>query len=144
MPNRKLRDIVRTQQIFTASPDTSVREATRRMAAASIGSMLVVDDSGRLTGIFTERDALIRVLAAGIDPDSTPLAAVMTAGPQVARAEQTLSVALHMMYEGGYRHVPVMENGRPIGVVSARNALGLELVQFEKELQQRDEIAEIL
>ena len=49
-----------------------------------------------------------------------------------------------MMFEGGFRHVPVVEDGRPIGMVSARNALGLEIRQFEKELEDRDHIAEIL
>ena len=79
-----------------------------------------------------------------IDPDSTPLSAVMTVKLQTATPDKPLAHALHMMFEGGFRHVPVVENGKPVGMVSARNALGLEIHQFEKELKDRDHIAEIL
>ncbi|MBP8134345.1 MAG: CBS domain-containing protein, partial [Zoogloea sp.] len=101
-------------------------------------------DKGLLTGLFTERDVLNRVVAKGLDPDKTPLSAVMTEKQLTATADKPLSHALHMMFEGGFRHVPVVENGKPVGMVSARNALGLEICQFEKELKERDHIAEIL
>ena len=68
----------------------------------------------------------------------------MTAELQTASPDKPLAHALHMMFEGGFRHVPVVEDGRPVGMVSARNALGLEIQQFEKELEDRDHIAEIL
>jgi CBS domain-containing protein len=68
----------------------------------------------------------------------------MTDKLQTATPDKTLGHALHLMFEGGFRHVPVVEDGRPVGMVSARNALGLEILQFEKELKERDHIAEIL
>ena len=144
MPNRTLRQVVEGQTVVSALADTTVRAAAITMAKHKIGAILVVDDQGRLAGLFTERDVLNRVVAQGLDPDSTRLSAVMTADLQTASPDKPLAHALHMMFEGGFRHVPVVEDGRPVGMVSARNALGLEIQQFEKELADRDHIAEIL
>ena len=144
MPNRTLRQVVQGQTVVSAPADTTVRAAAITMARHKIGAILVVDDQGRLAGLFTERDVLNRVVAQGLDPDSTQLSTVMTADLQTASPDKPLAHALHMMFEGGFRHVPVVEDGRPVGMVSARNALGLEIQQFEKELEDRDHIAEIL
>lgn len=143
MPTRKIRDVITDQTILTTPGDLSVREATRRMAATRVGSIMITDD-GKLTGIFTERDALVRVIAAGLDPETTTLGQVMTADPITASPEIPLGHALHMMYEGGFRHVPVVEDGRPVGMISARDALGLEIVAFEGELKRRETITELL
>ena len=144
MPNRTLRQIVAGQTVVTARADTSVRTAAVTMATHKVGAMLVVDPGGALSGLFTERDVLNRVVARSLDPDTTPLSAVMTTNLQTASPDKPLAHALHLMFEGGFRHVPVVEDGKPIGMVSARNALGLEICQFEKELKDRDHIAEIL
>ena len=144
MPNRTLRQVITGQTLVTARRDTSVRAAAVAMAEQSVGAILVVDDSGRLIGLFTERDALNRVVARGLAPEQTPLAAVMTDTLQTATPDKTLGHALHLMFEGGFRHLPVVEDGRPVGMVSARNALGLEILQFERERQERDHLAEIL
>ena len=144
MPNRTLRQVITGQTLVTARRDTSVRAAAVAMAEQSVGAILVVDDSGRLIGLFTERDALNRVVARGLDPEQTTLAAVMTDKLQTATPDKTLGHALHLMFEGGFRHLPVVEDGRPVGMVSARNALGLEILQFERERQERDHLAEIL
>ena len=144
MPNRTLRQVIEGQTVVSAPASTTVRSAAITMSEHRIGAILVVDGEGQLTGLFTERDVLNRVVAQGLDPDSTRLTAVMTADLQTASPDKPLAHALHMMFEGGFRHVPVVEDGRPIGMVSARNALGLEIRQFEKELEDRDHIAEIL
>lgn len=144
MPNRTLRQVITGQTLVTARRDTSVRAAAVAMAEQSVGAILVVDDSGRLIGLFTERDALNRVVARGLAPEQTPLAAVMTDKLQTATPDKPLGHALHLMFEGGFRHLPVVEDGRPVGMVSARNALGLEILQFERERQERDHLAEIL
>ncbi|WP_374267034.1 cyclic nucleotide-binding/CBS domain-containing protein [Zoogloea sp.] len=144
MPNRTLRQIVAGQTVVTARADTSVRTAAVTMATHKVGAILVVDPGGVLSGLFTERDVLNRVVARSLDPDTTPLSAVMTTNLQTASPDKPLAHALHLMFEGGFRHVPVVEDGKPIGMVSARNALGLEIHQFEQELVERDHIAEIL
>jgi len=82
------------------------------------------------------------VLARGIDPDRMLIAEVMTSKVMTISPDRPLGHALHMMFEGGFRHVPVVEEGRAVGIVSARDALGAELVEFEGELRYRDEIAE--
>ena len=143
MPTRRIREVIEHQPILTTSGDISVREATQRMTEAHVASIMVTEQ-GHLVGIFTERDALRRVLAAGRDPARTRLADVMTHGPQTVAPDMPLGHALHMMHEGGFRHVPVVVDGRPVGMISARDALGLEMVAFERELRQRDVISELL
>ena len=143
MPTRKIREVIKNQSILTAPADLSVREAARRMAAAKVGAIMITDD-GKLAGIFTERDCLVRILASGLDPEKTSLSQVMTAKVITATPDIPLGHALHIMYEGGFRHVPIVEDGRPVGMVSARDALGPELVAFEGELQQRETITELL
>lgn len=143
MPTRKIQEVIQGQRPLTADARTSVRDASRQMAAAKVGAIMIVE-GGRLSGIFTERDALVRVLAAGLDADITPLAAVMTHSPQTITPERPLGHAMHLMYEGGFRHVPVVVDGVPVGMVSARDALGLEILAFEEELEQRQTITELL
>ncbi len=143
MPNRSIREIIAHQKILSAPETMTVREAAIRMAEAKVGAMLILDH-GKLTGIFTERDILNRVVAKRLDPDATPLSQVMTADPRTISADKPLAHALVMMDEGGYRHVPVMDNGQPVGMVSARDALGAELIEFENELQRREHLTEIM
>ena len=143
MPHRTIRDLIGSQTILTASAETSVSEAAGLMKRTNVGAIMVVE-GGRLVGIFTERDALFRVIAEGREPHATRIAEVMTRNPQTIDPDKPLGHALHMMYEGGFRHVPVVENGRLLGMVSARDALGPELDAFESELVQREHIKEIL
>jgi CBS domain-containing protein len=143
MPNRKISDVIRNQKILCADAALSVRDAASRMAAERVGSLLIVAH-GRLAGIFTERDLLNRVVAPGLDPEQTRLAEVMTRDPQTIAPDRPVSHALHMMYEGGFRHMPVVEDGKPLGMISIRDALGAELTEFESELQRRDTLTEIM
>ena len=143
MPQRSIQNIIAGRQLVTAPPDMTVTEAAKVMSKAKIGAILVIDN-GALAGIFTERDALNRVLAKGIDPTTTLLSAVMTAKPTTVSPSLPLGHALHIMYDGGFRHVPVVDKGRPVGMVSARDALGDEQCNFERELLQREDINEIL
>jgi CBS domain-containing protein len=144
MPQRPVRSLVAKQTVLTAAAETTVAEAARLMKQRQLGAVMIVRDDGGLLGIFTERDALFRVLAEGRDPKATSLAEVMTARPQTIAPDKPFGHALLMMYEGGFRHVPVVELGKPIGMVSARDALGPELQEFESEVQRRTRIGEIL
>jgi CBS domain-containing protein len=105
---------------------------------------LPVCAGSRLVGVFTERDALFRVIGQDRDPRTTQLSDVMTCDPQTIGTDKPLGHALHMMYEGGFRHVPVIADGRPVGMISARDALGPELREFVDEMDQREHIAEVL
>jgi len=143
MPKRSIRTIIENQQILTAPSTTTVSDAARLMRDQKTGALMVCDRK-RLVGMFTERDALFRVTAEQGDPKTTLLADVMTANPQTIGPDKPLGHALHMMYEGGFRYVPVIENGHPIGMVSAHDALGPELKEFVAEMDERENIAEIL
>jgi CBS domain-containing protein len=143
MSHRPIRSIIQDQNVLFAEGTTTVTQAAHLMKAHRIGALLVCE-AGRLVGVFTERDALFRVMAEDRDPLTTRLAEVMTAHPQTISPDKPLGHALHMMYEGRFRHVPVVENGRPVGIVSARDALGPELKSFMAEMDEREHIAEIL
>jgi CBS domain-containing protein len=143
MPHRYVRSIIENQTLLTASPETTVTEAAGLMKRGKVGALMVVE-RGRLAGIFTERDALFRVIAEGRNPQATRLADVMTRDCQTIAPDKPLGHALHMMYEGGFRHMPVVDNGTLLGMISARDALGPELQEFESELVKREHIREIL
>lgn len=139
MSIRSIRSIVAGQTPISATQDTTVVEAARTMKEANIGALLVLDSS-RLIGIFTERDALFRVLAAGRDPITTRLADVMTAQPQTIGPDEPFVHALRIMYESKFRHLPVVEFGRPLGMVSVRDALDDDLYALRVDLAQRQEM----
>ena len=146
MPQRPIRSVIerKTKGMVLAPAATTVSHAAQMMQKANLGALMVVDADGKLTGIFTERDALFRVLAPGRDPTKTKLAQVMTKNPRTVAPEKPFGYALHMMYESGFRHVPVVEKGRPVGMVTARDALGPELKEFESDIELREHIGEIL
>lgn len=143
MPHRIVRDVIAAREAYTTSSHTTVAEAARLMKEHDIGALMIVD-GGKLVGIFTERDALFRVVAADKDPKSTRVGTAMTRKPRTVAPDRPLGHALHIMYDGGFRHVPVVERGHPVGMVTARDALGPELAQFQDELGDREHIGEIL
>ena len=143
MPERPIREVIGNQEPLTASADITVDAAARLMKRHRVGALLVIDD-GRLAGIFTERDALFRVMAEGRDPAKTRIAEVMTVNPRTISPDRPFGHALHLMYEGEFRHVPVVEDGRALGMVSARDALEPDLRQFIADLETRTHIGEIL
>jgi CBS domain-containing protein len=143
MSQRTIRTIIEEQEPITAPATMTVSEAARLMRERRVGAIMVVEE-GTLAGIFTERDALIRVLAEGRDVQTTRLADVMTRNPKTIHPDRSFAEALQMMYGGSFRHVPVVEDGRPVGMVSARDALGPELEAFVYEMLRQEQIGEIL
>lgn len=142
MPKRIISNIIAGRPLVSGTTDMTVRAACRLMAEKKIGALLLVDNN-RIAGIFTERDALNKVLAGGLDPDSTPVSLVMVKDPQTIRADKPLGYALQFMADGGFRHVPVIDDdGTPLGMVSARDALGNDMVQLERDLKFREHLEE--
>jgi CBS domain-containing protein len=139
MFSQRVRSVMEKKKLVTAAPETSIDEAAKLMAKRNVGALMIVKD-GRLTGIFTERDALFRVMAKGLDTQTTTLADVMTDAPRTVDPGKTFGYALLIMHENGFRHLPVVENGTPIGIVSARNALDPDLEEFVAEAQRRKHI----
>jgi len=140
MTTRTISQIIQGRPLIFATRDMSVREACCLMTENRIGALLILE-RGKIAGIFTERDALNKILSAGLDPDKTMLAEVMVSDPQTIRADKPLAYALYMMAEGGFRHVPVVDSvGAPVGMVSARDALGQEMVDLEREIRHLKEL----
>jgi len=139
MFGQSIRSVMEKKKLVTAAPQTAVLKASQLMAKRKVGAVLVVDN-GRLIGIFTERDALFRVMAKRLDPQTTTLAQVMTKSPVTVDPEKTFGYALIVMHDNGFRHLPVIENRKLIGIVSARNALDPELEEFVSESRRREQI----
>ncbi|MBS0326599.1 MAG: CBS domain-containing protein [Proteobacteria bacterium] len=137
MPIRSLRSIVSGQTLVTVSGATTVADAARTMKRRNVGALLVVEGT-RLVGIFTERDALFRVLAEGRSPALTRVEDVMTAQPQTIHPDEPFVRALRTMHEGKFRHLPVVEFERPLGMVSMRDALDEDLDELRLDLAQRE------
>lgn len=137
MFEQSIRSVMEHKKFFTVAPEETVSTVSRRMASRNLGAVLVVRN-GLLAGIFTERDAVFRVIAQGLDPAKTPLQDVMTAKPVTLSPEKSFGHALLLMQEQGFRHLPVIEDGRPIGIVSARNAMDPELEEFVWEARRRE------
>jgi CBS domain-containing protein len=139
MLSEPIRNVMERKKVLVAPPDTSVSTAAKLMAKDKVSAVVVVENK-RLVGIFTERDAVFRVIAQDRDAQTTRLVDVMTTAPKTVTPDESFGYALLMMHENGFRHVPVIENGEPIGIVSARNALDPELEEFESEAQRREKI----
>lgn len=139
MMDRLVKDVMEPAKALVLSPAVTVSEAAKQMAKRNIGAAMVVEDE-RLIGVFTERDALFRVIAQGLDPRTTRLAAVMTANPRTVEPHMSYGYALVEMQENGFRHMPVVEGAKPIGIVSSRNAMDPELEDFVSEVRRREHL----
>ena len=136
MFSQRVKSVMDRKKLLTAPPETTVTQAAKRMASKNVGAVMVVEDE-HLIGIFTERDILTRVVAAERDPKTTRLAEVMTTEPRTVDPNRTFGAALLMMFENGFRHVPVVDEGKVIGIVSSRHALDPDLEEFVAEAQRR-------
>jgi CBS domain-containing protein len=130
---RKLSDVILQQHPLVLNETTSVLAACEQMRDAQAGSVLVAGETGRLIGIFTGRDAVCRVLAEGRDAATTRLGQVMTRDPITLSPDQTAIDALRLMWDGGFRHVPLVKAGKVLGVVSRGDFKGLEYTRHEDE-----------
>lgn len=137
MLGNPIRNVMTRGADLFARPDTQVSEAVAAMVQGETGALLVVE-GGRLAGIFTEHDVLARVIAAGRDVRATPLSEVMTRDPVVVGPDEAFGHALAKMQQNHVRHLPVVEHGTPVGLVSARDALDPELEEFEIETERRE------
>ncbi len=114
---------LRPKEPVTISSTALLGDALQLMVDREIGGLLVIDESKRLVGILTERDYLTKVVGLIADYARQPLQPVMTPDPETVGPNDTLAVALHKMDIGGYRHLPVVENGKPIGIISVRDVI---------------------
>ena len=132
-------DVVHDQRLLELPPQATVREAAQRMARRKVRSTLVMEE-GKLLGIFTGTDLTGRVVAAGLDPNKTLLHKVMTKEPETIRADERAIEALRRMQRGGFRHLPVVDGAKVVGIVSRRDFYGFEADEVERESKLWDEM----
>lgn len=111
------------RQAVTLPPTATVDEAIQVMLRHDIGAVLIVEKDGRLAGIFSERDLLTKVARPDMEQTQRPVRDFMTANPESVRPTDTLAFVLHKMDCGGYRHLPVLKDGQPLGMISVRDML---------------------
>ena len=138
--NRDLAEIVRNQKPICLQPSTSLREACEAMHRNRVGAILVTGAKGELVGIFTGRD-VVRCVAAGTDLGATHLEGTMTRKPDTMPPGRSAIDALRLMHDGGFRHVPVVEQGCPVGIVSRGDFRGLEHDRLDVETGLWERIA---
>ncbi len=133
MSYRHVADVVHDQDPVTLAPSATVQEAAERMRERGVGAVLVTERGRKLVGIFTGRDACCRVLAEGKDAKATTLSDVMTKDPTTLPPGESVIDALRLMQRGGFRHIPVVDGGKVVGVVSRGDLKGMELDRLEEE-----------
>jgi CBS domain-containing protein len=122
-------------------PGATVFDAVKLMAREGVGAVAVVGnpEKSKLEGIFTERDVMLRVVLKGRDPRETPVREVMTSPVETGSEETTASEALTLMLERHLRHLPIIGNGRLLGMLSIRNLLEHEVEGLQRELHSLDQ-----
>jgi len=115
--------LLRPNKPVTIAPTATVRDAIRTMLARDIGALMVVDDQGKMLGIFSERDLLTKVAGLDVPHEQLTVERFMTPKPEAVKPSDPLAFALHKMDIGGYRHMPVVQDDVPVGVLSVRDML---------------------
>ena len=138
---RKMSDLIRNQNPLVLLPHITVREAAEHMRDRRVGAVLVVDETARLIGIFTGRDAVCRVLAAGRNPADVTLGEVMTGSPDTVHSSRAAIDALRLMQDAHYRHLPIVDGGQVVGIVSRGDFSGTELDRLDEETGLWERIA---
>jgi len=136
MFDQSVRSVMERRKLLKAAPETLVSKAAKLMAAKNVGAVLVVE-ADCLVGIVSERDIAFRVVALGLDPQATRLVDVMTRAPHTVDPDKPFGYALLVMQENGFRHLPVVQDGKVIGIVSSRSAMDPDLEEFVFEARRR-------
>ena len=131
---KKLRDIMIPGFLVTVARDATVAEATRTMVDKNVGIVAVLDGD-KLAGVFSERDVVRRVVNVGLDPAATRVAEVMTHDLVVAQAEDEVQSAMHKMDQANIRHLPVVDDGGLLSMISIRDLMRAELHQRGEEIR---------
>ena len=129
-----IHELVHGRQVFTVEDTASVLSAAQQMKQHNIGALPVIR-GGKLVGIFSERDLMKRVVAEQRDPANTKVGDVMTQNPRVVGPNESFETCLKMMKEHGFRHVPVSDGGKLMGLVSLRDVLLRDLEEKDGEVK---------
>ncbi len=122
---KQIAELIEGRPLFHANSSDSVRDVAKKMSEKNIGAIAILD-SGRLVGVFSERDLMKRVVAAGLNPEKTLVANVMTKDLVVGRPDDDINAALQKMHSLGCRHLPIVDSGNLIGMISLRDLLEID------------------
>lgn len=122
---KQIGELIEGQTLTVIEPGWSVRTAAERMTERNIGAVAVVE-KGTLAGVFSERDIMSRVVAKGLNPESTEVSDVMSREIVVASPSEDINSAIQKMHAIGSRHLPVVEDGRLVGMLSIRDLLEID------------------
>jgi CBS domain-containing protein len=132
--DQPIREVAKGRQVLCVTPTTSVRVAIERMNQLNSGCVLV-EEGGRLSGIFTERDVLTKVVGKRMSLERTTVGAIMTRHPESLSPDDLTSFALNKMSVGGFRHIPLVDDaGHAVGVVSMRDIVDFMVDLFPTEV----------
>jgi CBS domain-containing protein len=115
--------VLRPKTPISVRPDTKIGDAMNTLLANNIGAVLVLEADGTLVGILSERDLLMKVAGREDFEAGRPVREFMTPKPEAVRATDSLAFVLHKMDSGSYRHLPVLAEGKAVGVISVRDML---------------------
>ena len=135
---RIIPDIVNNQKLSVLSKQNTAREAAKQMAEKDIAAIVVTDDGGALLGIVTERDLTRRVIAGNRDPDKVTVGEIMTGNPDTLAPRDSALDALELMRTRKYRHLPVVDDGRVVGMVSIRDLYAAVKTALEKDIRETE------
>jgi CBS domain-containing protein len=130
-----IRDVIRDREPYSMKATASVMEAAEFMAQRKIGAVCVMDDEGRLMGVFSERDLLNRVVVPRHDAAALKLGEVTSKLRAVIRCDETPHQALERMEQIGSRHLPVVDGEKWVGMLSMRDLLRVELSEHSDEIK---------
>jgi len=130
-----IKDVIRNREPYSTRDSATVQEAAEFMAARNIGAVCVLDGSGKLLGVFSERDVLNRIVVPGRDPNAVRVGDVTSELRAVIRCDETPHQALERMELIGTRHLPVVDGERWVGMLSIRDLLRFELCEQGDELK---------
>ena len=122
---RQIAELIEGHPLIHATSSQSVRDVARLMSDRNVGAVAILD-SGRLVGVFSERDLMTRVVAAGLDPDKTSVENVMTRNLVVAGPRDDINSAMQKMHSLGCRHLPVVDGSSLLGMLSIRDLLMID------------------
>jgi len=135
----KVKKLVSGKRLTYAAPEHTVSQAASKMADAKIGALVVLS-SGKLVGIFTERDLLNRVVALGKDPSKIPVSEVMTKDVAICSGDDSHEECLAQMKKLGCRHMPIVEGDQLLGVLSIRDLMRHQLTLKDAEIKMMNSL----
>ena len=138
MDKKIIPHIVQNQRICELTEESTAYEAAKQMMDCNVAAVVVINEEGALTGIMTERDVTRRVIARDLDPRKTKLRDIMTREPDTLAPGDSAVNALELMRTRGYRHLPVIDTGKVVGMVSIRDLYEVAKEDLEHGIRETE------